>query len=231
MGRRRRKRRRTRVAVAVGAAGAAGAARPGVESGSRIPALVPWRQRFEAAQRALRTWVHDHHAATVEAYLTQAFGDASLDADDRERLVDAFVCAPGSAPDGRSLVRACAVDCKALDDEGRDQLLRWERECRRGVFIIQRAHADAFEAWDPLEGAPLTLHLLHRPTEREQACAVPGTVITATFRPWLARLVVVPAPEYFPGDEATPLFRREVEQSGATWHPVPAAAPIRSSRR
>ncbi len=102
---------------------------------------------------------------------------------------------------------------------------------REPVFIIQRAHKDCLETWDPLEGAPLTLHLLTQPTERERACAVPGTVITAIYRPWLARLVVVHAPEYFPGDEATPLFRGEVQQSGATWHDVPSAAPVRGSVR
>lgn len=145
--------------------------------------------------------------------------------------IDEFVCRVGSAPDGRSLVRACAAECADLDDEARDQFVRWERERRRGVFVIQRAHRDALETWDPLEGAPLTLHLLTTPTERERLCAVPGTVITATYRPWLARLVAVQPPEYFAGDEALPLFRREVTEGGATWHPMPAVAPQRRRAR
>lgn len=222
MGRKRRKKRRGTVAVAT------------AERSSptrRIPPLVPWRDRCRAALEALETWVHDRHGGDLEDALRRAAGGGPRRPADRERILDDLVCTPGSAPEGRSLLRACAVECRALDDEARDQFLRWERERRRGVFVIQRAHEDALEVWDPLEGAPLTLHLLHRPTEREAACAIAGTVITATFRPWLARLILVHAPEYFPGDEAIPMFRREVEGSGVTWHPIPSAAPVRSSSR
>jgi len=193
------------------------------------PELVPWRTQVEDMLQRLRTWSRQSYAQAIDAFLAQRFGDGleTTAEGDRHTAADDFVCAPGSAGDGSSILRVFADHATGLDAEGRDQVRRWEHERRRGVLVLQRARRDQLQLWDPLEGAPLTLHLLEKlPASRLQLLGR-GTVVTATFQPWMARLVAVGV-EFFGDPRALQLFREEVATSGAPWHEAPAPAPERT---
>ena len=97
------------------------------------------------------------------------------------------------------------------------------------MFLVQRAQRDALEVWDPLEGAPLTLHLLDRLDNDKAASLRRGAVVTASFQPWVARLVAVGPVEIFEAQDALDLFRREVLAAGQSWHDAPPPAPTRGS--
>lgn len=232
---------------------------PGGVPGGGVPeppaakGLRPWRTRMADLLDHLRSWSRESYAEAVEAFLAQhlsaqgypgpsdAEADAEANADairpeDVDRAIEDFACAVGSAGGDRSILsvfaeQAPGVDGGDMDPEDRSQLLRWERERRRGVFLIQHATRDRLTLWDPLEGAPLTLHLLLKLSEARVGLLRRGTVVTATYQPWMARLVAVGEVEYFADGRAVALFREETVSSGAQWHEAPPPAPKPTTRK
>jgi hypothetical protein len=190
-------------------------------------ALVPWRQRVGSVLDTLAAWARQHYAAALDAHLARCFGDppAPERPEDAERAIEDACCAPGSADGQVSILRAFSEQAPGLAPEERDQVRRWETERRRGVFVVQASLRDRLVLWDPLEGAPLTLHLLEKQSPDEARRIGPGTVTTAVFQPWMARLVAIGRPEYFADRRALALFREQTTSSGATWHEPPPAAP------
>jgi len=163
----------------------------------------------------------------VEAVFRAQFGDAAETAHpgDIERLLDDLICTPGTGGDGRSIAAVYAEQAPDLPELERDQLRRWERERGRGVFLVQRCHTDRIEAWDPIECAALTLHLLDRLPAGRAAEVRAGSVLTATYLPHVARLVAVGLVEFFLGPDALALFRDNVRQGAVAWHEPPPPAP------
>ena len=197
-----------------------------VEARGERAELVAWRTTVQGLLERLRGWSREHYAAALDAYLAERFGDVSRvdHADDLTRAADDLVCAPGSAGDAASILSVFCQQAFDVDPAEREQARRWERERRRGVFVLQRAVRDQLVLWDPLEGAPLTLHLLEKLPDAEVARLPRGTVATAVYQPWLARLFAVGV-EFFGDPQALRLFREEIVGSGAPWHEPPAPAP------
>lgn len=235
MSKRRRKRKQRQGRRA--AASAAPASRPSGQASTstqeapaaRTP-IVPWRERVRAILDSVRGYAHREHAESIEAVTRAQLGDpAKAHPADVTRLVDALICTPGSAGDGRSIAAVHASDSTgedALEKVDRDQLRRWERERGRGVFIVQRCFAERIEAFDPLEGAGLTLHLLERLGAGRAAEVQTGTVVTATYVPYVARVVAIGLVEFFGDPKALELFRSQVQASGAAWHEPPPPPPV-----
>jgi hypothetical protein len=223
----RRRSRRSRGARSTRGPGTTGT---GAGTSTTTITLTPWRDRVRALLAALRQRARSRHEGALQALLRDHLGadTAAHAASDVDRLVDDWIVSSGSAGDGRSLVTAFAAEAADLEPLEREQLRRWERERHRGVFLVQRAGRDALEVWDPLEGAPLTLHLLDRLTPTKMEDLGRGAVVTASFQPWVARLVAVGPVEIFEGADALDLFRREVIASGRSWHEAPPPAPTRS---
>lgn len=205
-------------------------------------ALVPWRMRMTALGRCVRDWSRLQYAEAIDAWLRERFEDpdAAAHAADIERAVDDFVCSAGSSGDAPSILSVwCgqvasgqipASELGGATDEDVAQVRRWERERHRGVFILQRAQRDQLSLWDPLEGAPLTLHLLTRLGAVECDALQRGTVVTAVYQPWMARLVAV-GTEYFSDPRAVQLFREQTLDAERAWHETPAPAPTRAKKR
>ncbi len=193
--------------------------------------LIPWSERMRTILVALRRDARRRRGVAFEAWVDERLGDgaAARRGSDVDRLLDDWIVAPGSAGDGRSIAAAHAAEAPDLESIERDQLRRWERERRRGVFIVQRATRDSLAVWDPLEGAPLTLHLLERLAAERAAGLARGAVVTASFQPWIARLVAVGPVEVFEAHDALDLFRREVLAAGRPWHEAPPPAPVRTT--
>lgn len=196
--------------------------------------IVPWRDRLRSLLEHVRAAARAQSGPALEAFLTERLGpraqheDAHLESD-RARAIDAFACLPGSAGGEQSLVRRLAEEAGALEPADRDQLLRWETERRQDVFLLQRAHPDRLEAWDPVEGAGLTLHLLDRIGAGQAAQLVRGTVLTCAYLPYMARLVALPPVEFYAGAEPLGLYREQVKEAGRRWHDAPAPAPTAGS--
>jgi hypothetical protein len=224
---------------------AAGRERPVLASPARAAAsegrsdLRPWRGRVQDLLDSLQSWSRAHYGPAVDQWLESRFeglgGPADAPEADVDRAVEDFVCTPGSAGEGRSILSIFAEQAagpaeEGLEPEDRDQLRRWERERRRGVFLIQHAARDRLTLWDPLEGAPLTLHLLNKLGAARADSLRRGTVVTATYQPWMARLVAVGEVEFFADERAISLFREEAVGSGARWHEAPPPAPLPTAR-
>lgn len=224
---RRRSRRRSGSSAGSDRGGATAAQAPAAAS----PALVPWRDRVRDILGALRRRAQRQHARALTAWIDERLGDGATarGGSDVDRLLDDWIALPGSAGDGRSVAVAHAAEADGLEPLERDQLRRWERERRRGVFLVQRAQRDALEVWDPLEGAPLVLHLLDRMDGPKAASLRRGAVVTASYQPWVARLVAVGPVEIFEVEDALDLFRREVLAAGQSWHDAPPPAPTRGT--
>lgn len=201
--------------------------------------LLAWRKRMAALLEAVRAWSRLHYAEALDAYLQERFGnpDATEHARDVAAATDDFVCTPGSAGDGASILSVycgqvssgqtpspTTSDSSAPKKDELAQVGRWDRERHRGVFILQRATRDRLSLWDPLEGAPLTLHLLDKLPQREADGLARGAIVTAAYQPWMARLVAVSA-EYFTDPQAVQLFREQTVEASRPWHEAPAAAP------
>ena len=204
--------------------------------------LVPWRARMAALRACVRDWSRLRYAEAIDAWLRERFEDpdAVEHAADIEQAVDDFLTSPGSSGDEPSIL---AVWCGQVETgqlageeaghasaEDVGQVRRWERERRRGVFVLQRAERDKLSLWDPLEGAPLTLHLLAKLGTREAEALKRGAVVTAVYQPWMARLVAVGA-EYFTDPRAVQLFREQTLDAERAWHEAPAAAPAPTKKR
>lgn len=232
--RRKRKQRQGRRASAASAAPAGSPSSPASTSTQEAPAartpIVPWRDRVRGILDSVRGYAHREHAGSIEAVIRAQLGDpAKAHPADVTRLVDALICTPGSAGDGRSIAAAHAsatTDGEGLEKVDRDQLRRWERERGRGVFIVQRCFTERIEAFDPLEGAGLTLHLLERLGAGRAAEVQTGTVVTATYVPYVARVVAIGLVEFFADPKALELFRSQVQASGAAWHEPPPPPPV-----
>ena len=214
-------------------------ATPAEAPGPERAALRPWRPRVQALLDHLQSWGRTQYAAAIERWLEHTFeplgGADAARACDVDRAVEDFLCLPGSAGEGLSVLRVFADQAPApeggpMDPEDRDQIRRWERERGRGVFLVQHAAPDRLTLWDPLEGAPLTLHLLHKLGAARAAGIQRGTVVTATYQPWMARLVAVGEVEFFDDERAVSLFREETVSSGARWHEAPPPAPTPTAR-
>lgn len=191
------------------------------------PELVSWRKQVNDLIVHLRDWGRHSYAEAIDAFLGERFGEGEAPAEsDIEAATDDFLCAPGSAGDGSSILRVFADHATGLEPEDRDQIRRWESERRRGVFVVQRGRRDRLFLWDPLEGAPITLHMLDKLSASRLQLIGRGTVVTAVFQPWAARLIAVGV-EFFGDPRALQMFRDEVSGSGATWHEPPTPAPER----
>lgn len=244
MARRRSRRKKQRGGPKAEAARAAPT--PAEAAGTEAPAggeaLIPWRTRMGDVQSAVRAWSRLHYAEAIDAWLRERFEDpdALEHAKDVEQAIDDFVCGPGSSGDDPSIL---AVWCGQVetgqltddtlgvaDAEDVAQARRWERERHRGVFVLQRAQRDHVALWDPLEGAPLTLHLLAKLPAREVEALARGTVVTAVYQPWMARLVAV-GTEYFTDPRAIQLFREQTLEAERAWHEAPAAAPAPTRKK
>ena len=200
--------------------------------------LVPWRVRMASLRAVLRDWSRLRYAEAIDAWLRERFEDpdAVEHADDIDQAIDDFLCSPGSSGDDPSILSVwCtqAANGQLADDEGGAaeaedvaQVRRWERERYRGVFILQAAKRDQLSLWDPLEGAPLTLHLLVKLDTAEADALKRGAIVTAVYQPWMARLVAVGA-EYFTDPRAMQLFREQTLDAERAWHDAPAAAPTK----
>lgn len=183
-------------------------------------ALVSWKVRVaEIAGRLL-----DHAREHVRAAPAAETGDGS-DPADADRALEDLACLPGSAGDGRSLLRAFAEEAEGLSPPEREQLLRWERERRRGVYVVERCFPDLVEAWDPLEGARLTFHLPERLPAGRAAEVARGTLVVAVTVPWTTRRLARGRVEFWSDPRALPMYRSEVRGSGRAWHDLPPAAP------
>lgn len=193
--------------------------------------LVPWRAKVRELLDGMRGFARQQHGKGLETLLKAEFGDppeAGHEAD-LERFVDDMITTRGSAGDGRSISSAYAEANADLEPLDRDQVRRWESERRRGVFLVQRCFQDRIEAFDPIEGAALTLHLLDRLPAGRAAEIRTGAVLTTTYLPYVARLVATGLLELFADPEALAMFREQVQQSGATWHEAPPPAPHRDA--
>jgi hypothetical protein len=211
-----------------GKRGRAGAVAAEASTPKQRPELIPWRKRVNDLVVHLRDWSRASYAQAIAAFLEERFGAGAEPAEaDIEAATDDFVCSAGSAGDGSSILRVFADHATGLEPEDRDQIRRWETERRRGVFIVQRARRDHLLLWDPLEGAPLTLHLLDKLAATRLQLVGPGTIVTAVFQPWVARLIAVGV-EFFGDPRALQLFREETTSSGAQWHESPPPAPQRT---
>ena len=159
---------------------------------------------------------------------------------DIEQAVDDFVCSPGSSGDEASILsiwcgqvetgQLAGEDAGGATAEDVGQVRRWERERHRGVFVLQRAERDQLSLWDPLEGAPLTLHLLEKLGQPETDALKRGTVVTAVYQPWVARLVAVGV-EFFTDPRAVQLFREQTLDAERAWHEAPAPAPAPTKKK
>ena len=205
------------------------------EGGDKRPELLSWRQAVGDLIARLQDWSRQNYGPAIDRCLQDQFGEtaatgqgASEQGTDLQRAALDFVCSPGSA-DGQSSILSVFVD-QALDlpQEVRDQARRWQRERRRGVFQIQHCMRDQLSLWDPLEGAPLTLHLLDKLSSARAKAIRRGAIVTVSFQPWMARLVAVGEPEFFSDPRALALFREQTLESGAAWQEAPAPAPQRS---
>lgn len=221
MGRRRARERRLRRAEG---GGPTAAEAPGTPGASRAP-LVGWRERLGGVLASLDAWMQAHAAEAIQAHAEALFGAAEPPAEDRERARLDLAVRPG--PGGESFAERYAREA-GLDALEREQVARWSRERRRGVFLLQRAERERLLVWDPLEGAPLTLHLPDRLDITWVARLERGTVLTASYQPWFARLVAVGQVEFYGEPKARQLYYEQVVESGRRWHEPPAPAPVRT---
>ncbi len=193
--------------------------------------VVPWFVRAADLLRAARAFACERRDAFLTEALRARFGDGldALHPADRERATNDLLSLPGGMGDGRSILRAFAEDTAGLEEAERAQVLRWERERRRGVYLLERCHPDLLEAWDPIEGKRAVLHFVESLGRGRAASLRRGTVVTAVTVPWNERLLAEGQVEMFEEEDALRLFRNEVRNAGHAWHDAPAPAPMRST--
>jgi hypothetical protein len=202
--------------------------RPNEETGTERPrpALVSWKTRAADLGARLLEHARDRRGPELEALLAErAAGDASEDDADRDRAFEDLVCTPGSAGDGRSLVRAFAEDADGLEPPEREQILRWEKERVRAIYVVDRCFPDAVDAWDPLAGQRVTIHLPERLPGARASEVKRGTLLVAVTVPWTTRVLARGRVEFWNDERALPLYRAEARSAGRTWHDLPPAAP------
>lgn len=217
MGRKQRRRK--------GGRGGRGAGAAAVGRKRRAP--VPWRERAREVLRALREYARERYAEVLEAHLTARFGDGADEASvaDLQVAFDDYVCAKGGAGDGRSIIQAFVEDSSDLQAQERESLPTWETERTRRVYVLDRAHRDRMDLWDPLAGGRAVLHLIEKMPPAGAAALRRGTVVIASSAPWIQRRIVLGSLEMYEADDAVEMYRREVRESGRTWHELPPLAP------
>jgi hypothetical protein len=193
------------------------------QGGPERPAFVPWRVRVADIAAAL---VEAARARLPAEVLAQS---AEVDDADADAFLEALACRVPLV-DGRSLLRAFAEDEPSLAAVEREQLLRWERERRRAVYLVERCHPDVLEAWDPVDAKRTTIHLPERLPGARAAEVARGSVVVADTAPWGARVLARGRVEFWGADDALRLFRDEVRARGLAWHDLPPAAPSPSAR-
>lgn len=191
------------------------------------PPLVSWKTRVAGLGRRLFEWARERRGPELEEALGQLLGPEAATAEPAqlERAFEDLLVAPGSAGDGLSVLRAFAEQAEGLEPAEREQLLRWERERRRAVYLVERCFPDHVEVWDPVAGARSSLHLPERLPPGRVASVARGSVLVATTVPWTTRTLARGQVEFWTDPRALPLFRTEVRQSGRGWHDLPPAAP------
>ena len=189
--------------------------------------LVPWRDRAREVLTRLRSFAKDRFGFEIEAFLREGYGDAlgETPVPDLERAFDDFVCASGSGGDGRSVLATWIGEDEALELDERRQLLTWEKERARCVYLLDRCQRDQMELWDPVHGGRVTVQLLERMSKGRVAELSRGTVVIATTAPWGARTIALGPVEIYGDDDAINLYRKEVRELGRLWHELPAPTP------
>lgn len=193
--------------------------------------LVPWRERARDVLARLRAFARDGWADALEQYLGARFGDAAAETSlsDLQIAFDDFVCGPGSAGEEehptRSILRVFVDEAPDLDPEERRLLPTWEAERERRVYLLDRAHRDRLELWDPLAGGRTVLHLIEKLPAAAAAALGRGTVVVATSAPWSKRRIVLGQLELYDADDAVEMYRGEVRAGGRMWHELPPPAP------
>jgi hypothetical protein len=176
--------------------------------------------------RRAREHARERHAAALEAWGALRFPRGTTPAAaDLDRAVDDFLVLDASAEGGPSALREFAEGAEDLRPEERAQVLRWEKERRRGVYLLERCQKECLEAWDPLEGRRQVLHFCEPMPPGRAAALRRGTVFTATAVPWNDRWLAQGQVEFFEGEEAVRLYRNEVRSIGRTWHDQPPPPP------
>jgi hypothetical protein len=195
--------------------------------GRKRRAPVPWRERAREVLRALREYARERYGEVIEAHLAARFGDEAGDASvaDLQLAFDDFVCVKGGAGDGRSIVQAFVEDSTDLPSQERESLPKWETERARRVYLLDRAHRDRMDLWDPIAGGRAVLHLIDKMPPAGAAALRRGTVVIASSAPWVQRRIVLGSLEMYEADDAVEMYRREVRESGRTWHELPPLAP------
>ena len=200
-------------------------------AGRSRPALIPWRERARDVLARLREFARQGWASSLEQFLAARFGDGAAEASvtDLQDAFDDYVCAPGSAGDeetpARSILRVFVDEEKDLDAEERRILPTWEAERSRRVYLLDHAHRDRLELWDPLEGGRTVLHLVEKLPAAAAAALGRGTVVVATSAPWAKRRIVLGQLELYDADDAVEMYRREVRGGGRMWHDLPPPPP------
>ncbi len=199
------------------------------EAGRRTRrAPLPWRERAREVLLTLREWARDRDGPGIEAFLRTRLGDDAADASvaDLQRLFDDFLCAPGSGGKERSLIRAFAEEHEDLTKDERDLLPSWETERTRKVCLLDRAHRDRLDLWDPVGGGRIVLHLLEKMPPARAAALSRGAVIIATWAPWNGRRIALGQIEIYDDDNAIEMYRNAVRDEDRPWTDLPAATPI-----
>lgn len=191
------------------------------------PMLVSWKTRAADLGARLFVFARERRGAELEQALRQLLGPQAeaADAAELERAFEDLIVAPGSSGEALSLLRQFAEQAEGLELAEREQLLRWERERRRAVYLVERCFSDHLEAWDPVEGARTLIHLPDRLPAGRVASIARGTVVVATTVPWTTRTLARGQVEFWTDPRALPLFRAQVRESGRAWHDLPPAAP------
>jgi hypothetical protein len=191
-------------------------ARPGAPE--RGP-LVSWKVRVAELGERLLESVRTHGGADLAARLS------ACEPAEAQRLLEGAACTPGALADGRSALRAFAEESTDLEPLEREQLLRWERERRRGVYLVERCFPDVIEAWDPVAAERLVIHLPERLPGARASEVRRGTVVVAVTVPWTTRLLARGQVELWNDPAALALYRTTVRDSGRAWHDLPPPAP------
>jgi hypothetical protein len=195
------------------------------------PGLVPWYVRASEVLALARAFAQERREAFLAERLAQRYGGAADDVPpaDLERAVDDLLREAGGMGDGRSILRAFAEEAGGLETAERAQVLRWERERGRGVYVLDRCHPDFLEAWDPIEGKRVVVHFTESLGRGRAASLRRGTVVTVVTVPWNERRLAEGRVEMFEDEDALRLFRTEVRNAGHPWHDPPAPPPVPSA--
>ena len=116
----------------------AGRPRSVVASRSGRTPIVPWPVRAAELVRRAREHARERHGAALDAWVALRFPQAAEPAPaERDGAVDEFLLLEGTAEGAPSALREFAEGAEDLRPEERAQVLRWEKERRRGVYLLE----------------------------------------------------------------------------------------------